>query len=428
MKRPRATANRLAPALVPGAPGTCAGATRSCFPWHGGVLLLALAMGSADGAAASDANAKHPWEPVPKPTPVAASDPAQLDAAIRRGVDFLLSRQNPHGSWGSGRNTTGMDIYAPVPGAHDAFRAAVTALCVSALIESADHRVDVDRAIDRGEAWLLGNLPTLRRASPEAVYNNWGHGYAIQALVHLYRRHPNDAARQAEIKRQIAAQIGFLERYECLDGGWAYYDFKAHTQQPSGSTLSFMTGAVLISLFEAREIGIQPPQRLIDRAMASIHRQRKPDFSYLYGEYLKYRPMMDVNRPPGSLGRSQVCNVATRLWGDKLVTDEVLAAWLDLLFARNLWLDLGRKRPIPHESWFHVAGYFFYFGHYYAARAIELLPPGDRDPYRAQLAQVLLGVQEKDGSWWDFPLYDYHQPYGTSFALMSLVRCKRPER
>ena len=91
--------------------------------------------------------------------------------------------------------------------------------------------------------------------------------------------------------------------------------------------------------------------------------------------------MLPINRPGGSLGRSQACNLAMRLWGDKKVTDDDLETWLDRLFARELWLDLGRKRPIPHESWFQVAGYFFYYGHYYAARCIEHLPPAERpDP------------------------------------------------
>jgi hypothetical protein len=113
-----------------------------------------------------------------------------------------------------------------------------------------------------------------------------------------------------------------------------------------------------------------------------------------------------------------------RLWGDQRVTDDVLRTWLDRLFARNLWLDIGRKRPIPHESWFMVAGYFFYYGHYYAARCIEQLDPSERAGHQDQLAQVLLRLQEKDGSWWDYPLYDYHQQYGTAFALMSLHRCR----
>jgi hypothetical protein len=160
--------------------------------------------------------------------------------------------------------------------------------------------------------------------------------------------------------------------------------------------------------------------------MASMRRQRKPDFTYCYGEYVKYRPMYPVNLPGGSLGRSQACNLAMRLWGDKSVTDAVLLGWLDRLFARNGWLSDGRKRPIPHESWFSVAGYFFYYGHYYASLCIEQLPPARRPEYQDHLARVLLPLQEKDGSWWDFPLYDYHQQYGTAFALMSLGRCRRP--
>ena len=98
----------------------------------------------------------------------------------------------------------------------------------------------------------------------------------------------DDAERCQRIRDLIEHQIGMLGRYEVVDGGWAYYDFIAHTQKPSGSTLSFVTAAVLVSLDEARSRpGIEVPQRLVDRATASIRRQRKPDFSYLYGEYSK---------------------------------------------------------------------------------------------------------------------------------------------
>ena len=90
---------------------------------------------------------------------------------------------------------------------------------------------------------------------------------------------------------------------------------------------------------------------------------------------------------------------------------------------RNGWLDIGRKRPVPHESWFAVAGYFFYYGHYYAAYCIETLPHEDKPRYQEHLAHILMPLQEKDGSWWDFPFYDYHQQYGTALALMSLQRC-----
>lgn len=373
--------------------------------------------GTAQTPAESDAD-DHP-RPKPVPTP----SPKAIDEAVRRGVDFLVQRQNKSGSWGSAHLTKGLNIFAPVPGAHQAFRTATTALCISALLETGGDRPEVVSAIDRAEAWLMQNLPAVRRATPEAIYNSWCHIYSIDALVRMLARRPGDAPREAQIRKLLDQQIDMLRRYECVDGGWCYYDFAAHTQQPSGASISFVTATGLISLHAARQAGCEVPEKMIHRAMDSIERQKKSDFSYCYGEYLKYRPMHPVNRPGGSLGRSQVCNLALRLWGDVSVTDDVLRAWLDRIFARNLWLDIGRKRPVPHEAWFSVAGYFFYYGHYYAGRCMELLPPAQRPPYQDHLAHVLLQLQEKDGSWWDFPLYDYHQAYGTAFALMSLKRC-----
>ena len=153
-------------------------------------------------------------------------------------------------------------------------------------------------------------------------------------------------------------------------------------------------------------------------------RQRKKDFTYDYGEYLKYRPMMPINRPGGSLGRSQACNLALRVWGDTNVTDTVMTNWLEKLIDRNEWLSFGRKRPIPHESWFQVAGYFFYYGHYYAALCIEYLGPEKAEQFKPRIATIITHLQEKDGSWFDFPFYNYHQQYGTAFALMTLAKCR----
>ncbi|MCA9246904.1 MAG: terpene cyclase/mutase family protein [Planctomycetales bacterium] len=360
----------------------------------------------------------------PIPEPAAPVDREQLDAAIKRGVDFLLRDQNENGSWGSATRTKGLNIYAPVPGAHHAFRDATTSLCVSALIESQDDRREVREAIDRGEAFLLENLPSLRRATGDAIYNVWGHAFSLQALARLHALRAGDSERQKQIVAAAQQQVDLLGRYASVDGGWGYYDFRYQTKQPSSSSISFTSATGIIALFEAREIGVEVPQSLLDKAVAAIQRQRKPDNSYAYGEYLKMRPMLGINRPGGSLGRSQACNLALRRAGDDTISEDVLRVWLNRLFARNGWLSIGRKRPIPHESHFQVAGYFYYYGHFYAALCIDELPESDRPPFRDLMAQTLLPLQEKDGSWWDYPLYAYHQPYGTSFAVMSLVRCR----
>ena len=410
------------------------------------ILSVCLSMTAVSVAADSKSPAARTRVSGPKPKPVKPRVAKDVERAIERGVAFLLKDQNEPGSWGSPHQTKGLNIYAPVPGAHHAFRTAVTAMCVMALIEVDSDRKDVLAAIERGEAWLLERLPRLRRATPDALYNVWGHAYAIQALVRMHDRVPagvgqafqpatanrqagkpaplHDKARREKIVQLIKDQIGFLDRYESVDGGWGYYDFRLGSQKPASSSMSFVNATVLVAFHEAESVGVRAPEKLVRRAIAATNRQRKPDFSYVYGEYLKMRPMMPINRPGGSLGRSQACNLALRLHGDERITDELLKVWLDRLFARNGWLDIGRKRPVPHESWFQVAGYFFYYGHYYAALCIEQLQPEERSRFQDHLAAILLRLQEKDGSWWDYPLYNYHQQYGTAFALMSLVRCR----
>lgn len=379
-------------------------------------LSLALALGGCARPRLAETG--------PRPRPVEPPAPAAVERSLQRGVAFLVARQNKDGSWGSPRSTKGLNIYAPVPGSHDAFRAAVTALCLMALIEVGDASPAVQQAIARGEAWLIEKLPRVRRAEPEALYNVWTHAYGIRALVRLARLRPDDAHRRQRLLALIRDQVGFLERYESVDGGWGYYDFGAHTQKPNSHPTSFTTATALVALHEAKALGVHVPDRLVERAVATLQRQRNPDFTYLYSERLRWWPRADINRPGGSLGRSQAANLALRLWGDDAVTDTVLQTWLDRLFARNDWLGMGRKRPVPHESWFQVAAYFFYYGHYYAALCIEQLKPPDRPHFQHQLAVLLLRLQEKDGSWWDFPFYDYHQPYGTAYALMSLLRCQ----
>lgn len=366
----------------------------------------------------------------PKPAPITPPKPQKITAAIQRGIQFLLDDQRPDGSWGSPEQTKGLNIYAPPPGAHDGFRTGVTGLAIMALIEaegqaSAEQRPRVASAIDRGEQWLVERLPRLRRATPDALYNTWGHAYAIQALVRLHKRAANDADRQTLLKKLCADQAEMLSRYSFLAGGWGYYDTVAGTQIPGDSSNSFTTATCLIALREAKMIGVDFPERLTKKALASIRRQQYPDFTYAYGEYLELAPMFLINRAGGSLGRSQVCNLALRLYGDERVTDAVIETWLDRLIARNGWLSMGRKFPVPHESHFYVAGYFYYYGHWYASQCIELLPSVDRPHFQHHLAHILLPLQEKDGSWWDYPFYNYHQQYGTAMAVMSLVRCQK---
>ena len=356
--------------------------------------------------------------------PIDGPSPSEIENSIEKGVQFLLDAQNPDGSFGSHVSSRPGEIYAPLPGSHHAFRAATTSLAVSALIETRGNSEIVAGSIDAAEKWMLENFKRVKRAQGDTIYNVWAHAYGIQALVRLRGREGITDERIAEIDELLNLQVKRLVDFESVDGGWGYYDFRYKSAKPTASSISFVNGTVLVAFKEAADVGIDIPQKIVDRAVASIKRQQKPDFTYLYGEYLKDTPMRGINRPGGSLGRSQVCNLALRLWeGDEQITDNVIKAWLYRLYLRNGWLDIGRKRPIPHEAWMGVAGYFYYYGHYYAGLSIDQLQPEDRAEYRAMLSKILIQHQEPNGCWWDYTLYNYHREYGTAFALMSMQRC-----
>ncbi len=402
------------------------------------VTLVLFAAPLASSLTAPAADVAYPLSVEgPKPAPVDPPTAAELQSAIDRGVDFLLSAQRASGAWGGPQRTKDLNIYAPGMASHAAFRTATTALAVAALCEARDQlddarREKVEAAIDRGQAWLLEHSDELRRAEPDAyaqsmglaLYNVWGHAYALPAIAALHERAAGDASLQKRLADLAAYHVNRLGRDTFVAGGWGYYDTLARTQVPSDSSNSFVTATVLIAVKSAESLGAKLPGDKVKKAVDSILRQRYPDFSYAYGEYLRMFPRMDINRPGGSLGRSQACNLALRLYGDMEVTNEVLAAWLNRLFARNGWLSIGRKRPVPHESHFAVAGYFYYYGHYYAAMCVGELPAAQRPYFQDHLAQILLALQEKDGSWWDYPLYDYHQSWGTAMAVSALVRCR----
>jgi hypothetical protein len=169
---------------------------------------------------------------------------------------------------------------------------------------------------------------------------------------------------------------------------------------------------------------VKPDEKLVRKAIDSINYQRTPDFSYTYSFNHRMRPRSDINRPAGSLARSQACNAALRVYGEKAVTDEVLTTWADRFLAREGFLSNVRKRPVPHEGAFRIAGYFYYYGIYYFTESVKLLPKEAHAAYAKRLAAILLERQEKDGSWWDYPLYDYHQAYGTGYSLMALAWCR----
>ncbi|MGE9267088.1 MAG: hypothetical protein ACQKBY_03235, partial [Verrucomicrobiales bacterium] len=177
--------------------------------------------------------------PLPEITVPSAAD---YQKALTRGVDFLVGYQNKDGSWGGPTRTKGINIYAPVPEAHLAFRSGASALALAGLIDSGDRRPGTKAAIAKAEAWFFQNLPKLRQIDPTTTYNVWGHAYGLRALCALSRYHCDQPEKQAALKKLATSQIRALQKIEQLDGGWGYLDLDDQiTAKPSGITTCFTT-------------------------------------------------------------------------------------------------------------------------------------------------------------------------------------------
>ena len=360
-------------------------------------------------------------EAPPKPV-----TPEQVRASITRGVDFLVGYQNKDGSWGGPTRTKGLNIYAPIPGAHHAFRAGASGLALSGLIDSGDARPETTAAIEKAAKWAEKDLPNLRRADPTTTYNIWGHAYGLRALIRLHDR-VTDPAKKARYKELAQEQVDLVNRYADVNGGWGYLDLfdKLTTQKPTGITTSFSSATVLLAMREGRDkLGLTLNEKVVTAALDSIKRQQFPDMTYAYSHSHIMHPRNDINRPAGSLARSQACNAALCVFGREGITDGVITEWADRFLAREGFLSIARKRPRPHDIHFKISGYFYYYGIHYFTESVRLLPVQKQKPYAEKLAALILSRQEKDGSWWDYPLYDYHQPYGTGYCLMALAWCE----
>ena len=129
--------------------------------------------------------------------------------------------------------------------------------------------------------------------------------------------------------------------------------------------------------------------------MASILRQRKPDFSYCYGEYLKIpadASGQPARRQPGPLAGLQLGHAALgRRDGDR----RGLKTWLDRLFARNGWLDIGRKRPDPARIVVPGGRLFLLFRPLLRGAVHRAAARRSAAPSKTRLAHVLLACRRR---------------------------------
>lgn len=392
------------------------------------VLAVCLALapqGATQGPPPGDSPADSPaksatvqagaWQRLPS---------VPVDQALREAITWLVKNQNADGSWGSHHSPRPIEVLASIPGSQQAFRIATTALCVMAIADAQLALPGAAEAAERGLDHLLQDFDVKRQSGLEH-YNVWAFGYALECFGKELARRPEDA-RAKEMRAACDKIVQRLGQYQTLDGGWGYLSISGvPTFQPSDTSMSFTTATILLGLHVAGQAGVAIPKQLLERAVDHIERSRLSDDAFLYGEYLKYRPRHGINELYGSACRTPLCLRALDLFGRKVEPKHYVAALENLLVKSPDYQKASVRRPIPHESWYAISGYFYLYGHAYAAYVLERMPKAEQERFWPLLVEAVQYCRDPDGSFWDYPLYSYHKPYGTALAVLALARAKR---
>lgn len=361
----------------------------------------------------------------PSPTlPVSPEVPETQTAtearrAANRALDWLVKTQHEDGSWGTASLETIFEEGFSVA-TFGAWRAAAHGLAVMALLEAPPTEERV-AALERAVDWLcLAPMP--KRPSDWDVDSTWEALYGLVACAHV-AQDPRFA--EAPWSEKLATRGGmcvdYLIRNQSPEGGWAYYDDPTWSARPTWAT-SFCTALVLPALQTALDLGWLEDEAVRDRAIRYVRACAMPEGAYAYDwtPVPRLNGGVHINRIQGSLGRTQVCNWALRESGVEQVTLDRVREGLESFFEHHRFLDQARMKPIPHEGHYANAGYFYFFGHYYAAKAIGTLPEEEREAWHARLRPHLTKVQREDGSSSDFHAVSYMTTASTSFLALGL--------
>ena len=355
--------------------------------------------------------------------PPGAVSADQARAVIERGVTFLLEDQNSEGSWGGPREAvyTFTGTVWSNPETHRCWKVGTTGLCCLALLEAGRTEESL-QAADQAVDYLIEHA-AVRRPSEWDTMNSWAYMYGAQALARAYvdPRYA-DTPRRERCRQTGELLLRKLAECQALNGGWGYLEFDAPRTRHQQWATSFTTAAAIVAMEDARQAGFAVDDDVVRRAVRGVERCRLPSGAYTYSIPAIADPRHSewIDQIKGSLCRIQVCNLALLLVGRE-VPEQRVKAGLGYFFQHHRFLDIARNKPIPHETFYYNSGYFYLFGHYYAARLVNQLPAEQREEYWPRLRYEVAKLQQKDGSMYDYDMHAYHKPYGIAFGLLTLA-------
>jgi hypothetical protein len=292
------------------------------------------------------------------------------------------------------------------------YRIGGTSIVCLSLFDAPGYDKDRDRkdAIARAMVFVLDTLendPGMV-AGPKKGYDvrGWGHAYALRFLLRAKELGHIKKDQTERVEAMIPHLLGCLAANENPGGGWNYAN--------NNSSSPFMTPSTLIALYEAKDQGYSFDPQLVERALASLERGRASETgSYSYSIGRRNRTEAMAASSARSAASELVLFQAGRSDSErlKMAIDGFFTNW-DELFAR-------KSKQGTHEGKYSIAPYYFFYGHTYAALAIEYLPKEERAKYRTMMRETLWRTLDEDGGWND-RIFPRTRSFSTAMSLMAI--------
>ncbi len=350
-----------------------------------GAIGLASSRGAEPGAPAAPPmpDARPDGSQSAQNTALANEITPELDAGVTRATAFLVTEQQPDGSFGSGR--FGKNV-------------AVTALAGIALMADGNlpgrgaYAGEVERAL---EFVLSSSNETGLLAADSSNGPMYGHGFATLFLGEVYgmTKGGGETALSRRVHEALVKACVLIERSQNNEGGWRY------NPVPLDADVS-VTICQIMALRSARNAGIEVPKEVIDRAVEYVRNCQNADGGFRY---------QMAPAGGGSLWPRSAAGVATFYYAG-IYEDKAISAGLAYV----------TEQALPGVA--TGPGAHYWYGHYYAVQSMYLAGGAPWARWWPAIRSELLTTQKADGSW-DDP--SVGPAYATSMALIILQMPKR---
>lgn len=382
----------------------------------------------------------------------AEAQPHSTDELISIATKQLVAMQEDDGAWPY------EGVYRVAGQIPIGYRVGGTAIVAQALLYGAPPGDEAsNRAIQRGVEFILSQLddPLLKPSTKDAYdVRVWGHCYVLEFFCRL-RSADRCGSNRKQIEEWIPRLVDALVTQELKDGGWNYANRKQHA--------SFVTAPVVQSLLIARSQGEKVPDAVFDRARKTLNAARYDDGAFLYSGVRASQPTATqpadaksdadskrsaattqsaghdgsappttsspATRParrgelPGSIARSAIAESTLTLLGAP--AQPQIRSAIDAFHTHWNELEKRRRKTGTHEGPYGIAPYYFYYGHRYAAQAIQLLPEAERAAQATRLKEVILRTRDDDGTWND-RVFPRSRNFGSAMCVMALLGDRVP--